>query len=146
MQSAKPTGDELETIIQQFRQQARRTPDAVAASDAAGTVSYAELWRRTEAVAHLLRARGCRPGRPVGLCLSPSVTRLASMLGIMGIGSPYVPIDPAFPDSRSARSPTRPPSSACSSTRSRPSGSPRCRTTSSTCRPPCRPTGKPGQG
>jgi amino acid adenylation domain-containing protein len=72
----------------------------VAASDATESVSYAELWRRTEAVARLLRARGCRPGQPIGLCMSPTVTRLASMLAIMGIGSPYVPIDPGFPDGR----------------------------------------------
>lgn len=76
------------------------SPDSVAASDATESVSYGELWRRTEAVARLLRARGCRPGRPIGLCMSPTVTRLASMLAIMGIGSPYIPIDPSFPDSR----------------------------------------------
>ncbi|MGX7674451.1 non-ribosomal peptide synthetase [Plantactinospora sp. DSM 117369] len=88
------------SIVEQFRRWATGSPDSVAASDATESVSYAELWRRTEAVARLLRARGCRPGQPIGLCMSPTVTRLASMLAIMATGSPYVPIDPNFPDSR----------------------------------------------
>lgn len=45
-------------------------------------------------------AQGCQPGRPIGLCMSPTVSRVASVLGAMGISSPYVPIDPHFPDSR----------------------------------------------
>ena len=48
----------------------------------------------------MLRATGCEPGRPIGLCMSPTVSRVASILGAMGIGSPYVPIDPGYPDSR----------------------------------------------
>ncbi|MEV6806384.1 amino acid adenylation domain-containing protein [Streptomyces sp. NPDC051132] len=77
-----------------------RSPDSPAASDATESVSYAELWRRTETMARMLRAHGCRPGRPIALCMSPTVSRLAAMLGIMGSGSPYVPVDPHFPDSR----------------------------------------------
>ncbi|TLP58686.1 non-ribosomal peptide synthetase [Microbispora tritici] len=89
-----------QSIVEQFRWRAMSSPDSVAASDATERVSYAELWHRTETVARLLRARGCRPGQPIGLCMSPTVTRLASMLAIMGIGSPYIPIDPGYPDGR----------------------------------------------
>ncbi|WP_240521990.1 non-ribosomal peptide synthetase [Amycolatopsis vastitatis] len=72
----------------------------MAVSDAKESVSYTELWCRTEAMARLLRASGCRPGRPIGLCMSPTVSRVASILGAIGIGSPYVPIDPNLPDGR----------------------------------------------
>jgi amino acid adenylation domain-containing protein len=88
------------SIVGQCRLRAAGSPESPAASDATESVSYAELWHRTEAVARLLRARGCVSGRPIGLCMSPTVTRLASMLAIMGIGAPYVPIDPGFPDGR----------------------------------------------
>jgi amino acid adenylation domain-containing protein len=100
VQSAQPEDIETKSIIDQFRRLAMRSPDSAAVSDATESVSYGELWRRTEAMARLLRASGCRPGRPLGLCMSPTVSRVASMLGTMGIGSPYIPIDPNFPDSR----------------------------------------------
>lgn len=100
MQSAKPEDVKTESIVGRFRRLAMTSPDSTAVSDAAESVSRAELWRRVEAMARLLRAKGCRPGRPVGLCMSPTVSRVAAMLGVMGIGSPYVPIDPNFPDSR----------------------------------------------
>lgn len=88
------------SIVGQIGKRALNSPDSAAVADDTESVSYAELWRRAEAVARLLRALGSRPGRPVGLCVSPTVLRVASMLGTMGLGSPYVPIDPNFPDSR----------------------------------------------
>ncbi|TMR06543.1 amino acid adenylation domain-containing protein [Actinomadura soli] len=88
------------SIIGQIQRQVLSSPTSIAVSDDTESVSYRELWRRTETVTRLLRATGSRPGRPVGLCMSPTVDRVASMLGTMGSGSPYVPIDPNFPDSR----------------------------------------------
>ncbi|MER5704058.1 non-ribosomal peptide synthetase [Micromonospora sp. NPDC002296] len=76
------------------------TPDAVAVVDATESVSCAELWRRVEAATAVLRAAGCAPGRPIAICMAPTVSRLVSMLAVMGIGAPYVPVDPHFPDSR----------------------------------------------
>jgi amino acid adenylation domain-containing protein len=95
-----PEGHEAGSVVGRFRQQATRSPELTAASDATESVSYQELLRRAGAIARLLRASRCRPGRPIAMSMSPTVTRLASMLGIMGFGSPYVPIDPNFPDSR----------------------------------------------
>lgn len=100
MRAAECVDVERGTIIGHVRRRATATPDSVAVTDAAESVSYAELWRRAEAVARLLRAHGGEPGRPVGLCMSPTVGRLAAMLATMGVGVAYLPIDPNFPDGR----------------------------------------------
>lgn len=100
MQSVKLTDSKPQSIVGQIYKQAIRSPDSVAVSDAVESVSYDELWCRIEAMARLLDAMGCRGGRPIGICMSPTVSRVASILGTMGIGSPYVPVDPNFPDNR----------------------------------------------
>src|SRR3954469_5047771 len=78
----------LATVIDQVRRIAVENPEAPAASDSRESLSYAELWRRVKALARLLRAGGARAGTPVGVCMTPTVTRLATLLGTMGIGAP----------------------------------------------------------
>ncbi|MFC4959690.1 non-ribosomal peptide synthetase [Streptomyces mauvecolor] len=90
----------LATVIEQVRRIAVDNPEAPAASDSRESLSYAELWRRVEALVRLLRAGRARAGTPVGVCMTPTVTRLAALLGTMGIGAPYIPLDPHFPDDR----------------------------------------------
>ncbi|MEU4745996.1 amino acid adenylation domain-containing protein, partial [Actinosynnema sp. NPDC023658] len=100
MHSALPEDITTNSIIGRFRRLALASPDSTAVSDAAESLTRAELWRRTESIARLLRAKGCAPGRPVALCMAATVSRVAAVLGTMGIGSAYVPIDPTYPDSR----------------------------------------------
>ncbi|MEU6353795.1 non-ribosomal peptide synthetase [Streptomyces sp. NPDC047072] len=88
------------SIVEQLDRVTRDAPDAPAVSDAAETLTYARLWARIRAMAGLLRASGSTPGAPVGVCMAPTASRLAALLGTMAAGSPYVPIDPHFPDDR----------------------------------------------
>lgn len=100
MQSTTSVDRMTGSLVDQIRCRAVRTPDAPAVADFAESLTYARLWQRVEALARLLRARGARPGRPVGLCLSPTATRVAAILGVLGAGAPYLPLDPNTPDSR----------------------------------------------
>ncbi|CAA9286487.1 MAG: hypothetical protein AVDCRST_MAG41-4023, partial [uncultured Corynebacteriales bacterium] len=86
---------------------AGRTPDAVAVVAPDGTLTYAELDRRANAVAHRLLAAGAgRPSRPaaadpvVGILLDPGIGYPAAVLGVLKAGAAYLPIDPAFPPAR----------------------------------------------
>ncbi|MFF5675068.1 amino acid adenylation domain-containing protein [Streptomyces hygroscopicus] len=88
------------TILDQLREKVRAVPSRQAASDASESITYCELWARARSLARLLRQREGEDGDPVGICLPASVNRVAAMLGIMLSGSPYVPIDIAFPVSR----------------------------------------------
>ncbi|MFE7524744.1 amino acid adenylation domain-containing protein [Kitasatospora sp. NPDC057542] len=81
-------------------EQARRTPDAPAVRGADGVLSYAELDRRANALAHRLRAHGVGPDRPVGLLVERSAALVVGMLGILKAGGAYLPLDPVYPDGR----------------------------------------------
>lgn len=60
-------------------------------------LSYADLERRSNSVAHLLHDRGVRRGDRVGLFAHKSVESLVALHGIMRAGAAYVPINPDAP-------------------------------------------------
>ena len=85
-----------------FAAQARRRPDAVALEYGDDRLSYAELDRRANRLAHELQARGAGPNTVVGLCMERSVELVVGLLGVLKSGAAYVPIDPGYPPERQA--------------------------------------------
>lgn len=83
-------------------EQAARTPDATALEADGEVISYAELEKRTDALAAALAARGASRGTVVGLCLGRSADLVISMLAILKTGAAYLPLDPAYPAERVA--------------------------------------------
>ena len=83
-----------------FEQQVARTPDAVALVCGVEQLSYAQLNRRANQLAHHLRSLGVGPDVLVGLCVERSVEMLVGVLGILKAGGAYVPLDPAYPTER----------------------------------------------
>ncbi|WP_329585521.1 non-ribosomal peptide synthetase [Kitasatospora sp. NBC_01250] len=90
------------TVVELFRAQAARTPQAVALDGPAGPVSYAELDRRSDAVAAELLRRGTARAAVVGLLVERSPAGLAALWGILKAGACYLPLDPRHPDARIA--------------------------------------------
>ena len=82
--------------------QAQRTPEATAVSDGNGRLSYAELDRRANQLAHHLQKLGVGRGVFVGLSLDRSVEMVVALLGVLKAGAAYVPMDPAYPAERLA--------------------------------------------
>jgi amino acid adenylation domain-containing protein len=89
-------------IHELFEAQAARTPDAVALVCDEERVTYAELNRRANQLAHYLRTFGTGPEVAVGLCLGRSVEMVVGMLGILKAGGTYVPLDASYPIERLA--------------------------------------------
>ncbi|HEX2092009.1 MAG TPA: amino acid adenylation domain-containing protein, partial [Longimicrobiaceae bacterium] len=79
---------------------AARTPEATAVVFDGGTLTYAELDRRSSRLAHALRRRGVGPETRVGLCAERSAEMVVGVLGILKAGGGYVPLDPAYPPER----------------------------------------------
>ena len=65
-------------------------------------LSYGELERRANRLAHYLRARGVGPETVVGLCLGRSLELIVGLLAILKAGGAYLPLDPDYPPQRLA--------------------------------------------
>jgi len=83
-----------------FDRQAETSPEKEAVSCDGKTLSYQELYQRSNQIAALLIANGLAPGTLVGICLERSVDLLAVLLGVLKAGAGYVPLDPEYPSDR----------------------------------------------
>jgi amino acid adenylation domain-containing protein len=80
--------------------QAAQTPQAPAVIGFGQSLTYEELNRRANALAHFLRARGVGPDVLVGICAQRSVEMVVATLAILKAGGAYVPLDPGYPPER----------------------------------------------
>jgi amino acid adenylation domain-containing protein/natural product biosynthesis luciferase-like monooxygenase protein len=81
-------------------QQVARTPQAIAITFGAETMTYAELDARANRIAGYLRGLGVKQDTPVGVCLERSLDLPVSLLAVLKAGGAYVPIDPQYPAER----------------------------------------------
>jgi amino acid adenylation domain-containing protein len=65
-------------------------------------VTYSELNRRANQLAHHLRSLGVSPEVRVGICVERSVEMVVAILGTLKAGGAYVPLDPTYPRERLA--------------------------------------------
>ena len=89
-------------LHQLVEQQVERTPEAVAVAFGGQTLTYADLNRRANRLAHHLRALGVGPGSLVGVCAERSFEMVIGLLGTLKAGGAYVPLDPEYPQDRLA--------------------------------------------
>ncbi len=80
--------------------QAVRHPARTAVSDGENTITYADLERRANQLAHRLRAAGVSAGATVGLCTDRSLDMVVGLLGILKAGGAYLPLHPEHPTAR----------------------------------------------
>ena len=79
---------------------AERTPKAAAVEFNGKTLTYRELNRRANQLAHILRQQGVGPDVCVGSCMESSLDLAIVVTGILKAGGVYVPLDPSFPQQR----------------------------------------------
>ena len=89
-------------LHQRFERQAASTPDAIAITCDGHSLTYAELNRRANRIAHHLRALGVAPNELVGLRMERGIELVVAILGILKSGAGYLPLDPAYPQARVA--------------------------------------------
>ncbi len=83
-----------------FEEQVGKSPEAVAVVYEEASLSYGELNRRANRLAHYLRELGVRPDERVAICVERSLEMVVGILGILKAGGAYVPLDPAYPGER----------------------------------------------
>ncbi len=85
-----------------FEAQAERSPDAIAVVFDEQRLTYAELNRRANQLAHNLKDMGVGPESLVGICLERSIEMIVAVIGTLKAGGAYVPLDPDYPSERLA--------------------------------------------
>ena len=83
-----------------FALQVEKTPQAIAVVFEQEELSYAELNRRANQLAHYLRQLGVRPDSRVAICVERSLEMVVALLAVLKAGGAYVPLDPAYPVDR----------------------------------------------
>ncbi|HEX9117664.1 MAG TPA: amino acid adenylation domain-containing protein, partial [Anaerolineae bacterium] len=89
-------------VHQAFEQCAARQEQAPAVLAGPEALTYGELNRRANRLAHYLRRLGVAPEVRAGLCLERSAGLVVAALGVLKAGGAYVPLDPAYPAERLA--------------------------------------------
>ena len=88
------------SIMDLFEEQVLKTPDAIAVVFENEKISYQQLNKKANQVAHLLKSRGVKVETLVPVCIERSVEMIIAVIGILKAGAVYVPIDPEYPEDR----------------------------------------------
>ncbi len=83
-----------------FEAQAERSPESVAVVYGHAMLSYGELNRRANQLAHYLMGQGAGPEVRVAICMGRGLEMVVALLGVLKAGSAYVPLDPQYPQQR----------------------------------------------
>ena len=76
-----------------FEYQASQRPEAIAIEHLDDSITYAELDRKANGLAHQLRAQGIRPGSRVCLLVQRSISMVIGIMAVLKTGAAYVPLD-----------------------------------------------------
>ena len=96
------TQPQPQCLHQLFEAQVECTPDAIAVVYEAQHLTYRELNRSANRLAHYLQSLGIGPEVLVGICMEHSLEMIIGLLGILKAGGAYVPLDPVYPLERLA--------------------------------------------
>ncbi|MDY7095470.1 MAG: amino acid adenylation domain-containing protein, partial [Acidobacteriota bacterium] len=83
-----------------FEEHASRSPGDCALVVGDRSLSYGELDRWANRLAHRLQRLGVGPDVSVGICLDPCEAMLAAFLAVLKAGGTHVPLAPSYPSER----------------------------------------------
>jgi amino acid adenylation domain-containing protein len=89
------------TLVNLFEEQVKSYPNNIALVFEKQSLTYQELNQKANQLARYLRENyQIEPNILIGICIEPSLEMIIGLLGILKLGSTYVPIDPNYPESR----------------------------------------------
>jgi amino acid adenylation domain-containing protein len=89
-------------IQELFEAQVEESSDCISVVFGEEALTYRELNRRANQLAHYLQRLGVGPDVLVGICVKRSIEMMVALLGVFKAGGAYVPLDPSFPTERLA--------------------------------------------
>jgi amino acid adenylation domain-containing protein len=100
--NAPPVTYRSVSVVQLAREQARRTPDAIAVRAGDRALSYAELDRQVDVLAAALVAAGARPDAPIAILVDRSIEMVVAVLAVHRAGAASLALDASHPPDRLA--------------------------------------------
>jgi len=88
------------SVLNLFKTQSLLYPNNIAVSDMKGSLTYEELYHKSEKFAQHLKLKGAKKGMIIPVCVNRSIDQLVAVLGIMLTGAAFLPIDSNFPKRR----------------------------------------------
>ncbi|MFE3710917.1 condensation domain-containing protein [Streptomyces scopuliridis] len=88
------------TVVDAFREQARRGPERVAVVDGSAYWTFAEVALAVEEIGETLRRHGVARGETVVVAMGRSAAMVAAVLGVMAAGAVVLPLAPGEPAAR----------------------------------------------
>jgi amino acid adenylation domain-containing protein len=91
----------LDTLLQDlFVEQVSAHASNLAIITSQGTLTYQELFNRSNQIGHRLRRMGTVPNQLVAIVMEKGWEQIVAVMGILVSGAAYVPIDPNLPSER----------------------------------------------
>src|SRR5436305_6800736 len=88
------------TVPELFAEQVEKTPCTLAVEYEGRQLTYRELDRQANQLAHYLQALGVKPEMRAALCVERGVEMIVGLMAILKAGGAYAPLDPAYPQER----------------------------------------------
>ncbi len=85
-----------------FIWQVKQTPDNIAVISEDKTLTYRQLYQKSNQVAHWLREQGVKPNQLVAVVIEKGWQQVVAVMGVSMSGGAYLPIDPKLPQERQA--------------------------------------------
>lgn len=92
--------DVTKNIVSLWEEQVSKTPNKVALVCNGSSLTYDNLNKRANMLAHLLVKSGVCIGDIVGIMINRSLDLITGLLAILKCGATYLPIDPEYPTQR----------------------------------------------
>ncbi len=89
-----------QSIPDRFEQQVAKYPDRLAVKTKDHVLTYEELNKAANRVAHAILAQRGREQEPIALLIEQSAPLIAALLGVLKAGKFFVPLDPFHPQAR----------------------------------------------
>ncbi|WNJ94311.1 amino acid adenylation domain-containing protein [Vibrio ruber] len=93
-------GTTSRTLVDWLNETAAKYPDHLAIRYNDTQLTYRSLFRLADNLAHQLIGYGVKRGDKIPLCFNPGPDMIVALLAVLKCGACYVPINPAYPDSR----------------------------------------------
>jgi amino acid adenylation domain-containing protein len=92
-----------QSIADRFVAQAQKHPDRLAVKTKALSLTYAELDKASNRVAHAIQSRCDSCKEPIALLFKQGISLVVAMIGALKTGKPFAPVDYSVPSEKTAR-------------------------------------------